>query len=130
VPIHIIDCDFYDNDGHHYGSGCHTLGAVSLTSNGETNHSIIEDSRFHNNKASNASAIHVSGKGKFTIRDNTFSNNIQKMYDHTSCVKSTDAQNVEIIGNIFTNNFYPGAEDQCHEAAMVWGEQTATIISV
>ncbi|HQQ68064.1 MAG TPA: right-handed parallel beta-helix repeat-containing protein, partial [Candidatus Cloacimonadota bacterium] len=121
VPVHIIDCDFYDNDGHHYGSGCHTLGAVSLTSNGETNHSIIEDSRFHNNKASNASAIHVSGKGKFTIRDNTFSNNIQKMYVHTSCVKSTDAQNVEIIGNIFTNNFYPGAEDHGLEAAIGLG---------
>lgn len=118
APIHIIDCDFYDNYGHQLGTGSDSIGAVCLSSNNPINHSIIESSRFHDNMASSASAIHVRGKGRYTIKNNFFSNNKQIQAGYTSCVTCLDATNVEIINNTFKNNDNPNAIYSHYQAAI------------
>ncbi|MDP3114518.1 MAG: T9SS type A sorting domain-containing protein [Candidatus Cloacimonadaceae bacterium] len=108
IPIHINNCDFYDNEGASFGSTNRSLGVIYLYVNQQTQPSIIENCRIHDNSADNASAIFVSGRSQFIIRNNVIRNNYQKHYiGDLYCIYSKDAQDVEIINNIIDNNMYP-----------------------
>lgn len=120
VPIHINDCDFYNNEGDAHGEWCHSLGAVCVSSSSDANHTIIENSRFYNNYASDSSAIYVFGKGLFTIRNNTFHDNFQGMSDCTSCVTVRNATNTVIENNIFESNYPPYPSERHQYAIKVW----------
>ncbi|MDY0127006.1 MAG: FlgD immunoglobulin-like domain containing protein [Candidatus Cloacimonadaceae bacterium] len=106
VPIHINNCDFYDNHGNSGGSLVRSIGPIYLHVNSETNHSIIENCRIHDNHAGVSSAIRVSGKGQFVIRNNIIRNNYQRESGHTGCISSVNAENVEISNNVFDSNRY------------------------
>jgi len=107
IPIHINNCDFYNNHGESHGSTVRSLGVICLYVNQETSPSIIENCRIHDNSAGNASAIFVTGNGRFIIRNNEIRNNFQSYYiGPLYCIECKDAKNVEISNNIMDHNWY------------------------
>lgn len=109
VPIHINDCDFYNIVGEMHGSTNRSLGAIYLYVNQDTQPSIIENCRIHDNSAGNASAIYVGGNGRFIIQNNIIRNNFQKLSDSNYCIRIKNARDVEIRHNIIDHNWYETA---------------------
>jgi len=118
VPIHITNCDFYDNHGGSGGSIVRSRGPIYLYANSETNHSIIENCRIHDNHAGVSSAISVSGKGQFVIHNNIIRNNYQRESGHTGCISLKNAENVEISNNVFDSNRYSQTDDSHFQYAI------------
>ncbi|PKN72838.1 MAG: hypothetical protein CVU50_05825 [Candidatus Cloacimonetes bacterium HGW-Cloacimonetes-3] len=105
IPIHINNCDFYNNQGGYGNSYSGSRGAIYLKIDPETIPSIIENCSIHDNYARNASAITVSGSGSFVIRNNDIYNNHQTYEYENYCVEGKDAKIVDISNNLIYNNF-------------------------